>query len=355
SERGGGRAGGAGPRGVERPRGPPRRPVTTPGRQRLTWSLRRPQLHSWDPPPPSRPGQVPGERGLPREGGCAYSAAGRREPQPGPQRLGAASSRLSSFCPRPPRSEKLGRYTRIQKALARVTLVQEKQLSYRTSLSAEAGSVAGCCSCRDSAPSRTPVQGEKQRCHVFKVSRSIQLHPGSWSRRQTELMFYTFGLNHLPTLSFRVEMDRAGRRLWRSLGNIIKVGTDNRLPCGEDSRAGRVLKARGICPFVWGEVIGHSHERGEGIGRCSGVPRHVVQILQCMQRVGLGPSYGSPPARAPVLGGAPCLQLGEATGARRQGLQGISGHRVQLAETIGHCLLPRVPLRRMERSLGLVI
>lgn len=27
----------------------------------------------------------------------------------------------------------------------------------------------------------------------FKVSQSIQLHPGSWSRRQTELMFYTFG------------------------------------------------------------------------------------------------------------------------------------------------------------------
>lgn len=37
------------------------------------------------------------------------------------------------------------------------------------------------------------MQGEKQRCHIFKVSQSIQLHPGSWSRRQTELMFYTFG------------------------------------------------------------------------------------------------------------------------------------------------------------------
>lgn len=53
--------------------------------------------------------------------------------------------------------------------------------------------MAGCSSFRDSAPSRAPVQGEKQRCNIFKVSQSIQLHPGSWSRRQTELMFYTFG------------------------------------------------------------------------------------------------------------------------------------------------------------------
>lgn len=65
--------------------------------------------------------------------------------------------------------------------------------SYLTWWSAEAGFLAGCCSCKDSALRRAPVQGEKPRCNIFKVSQNIQLHPGSWSRRQTELMFYTFG------------------------------------------------------------------------------------------------------------------------------------------------------------------
>lgn len=37
------------------------------------------------------------------------------------------------------------------------------------------------------------MQGERQRCDIFKVSQSIWLHPGPWSRRHTELMFYTFG------------------------------------------------------------------------------------------------------------------------------------------------------------------
>lgn len=41
--------------------------------------------------------------------------------------------------------------------------------------------------------SQASCAGEKQRCNIFKVSQSIQLHPASWSRRQTELMFYTFG------------------------------------------------------------------------------------------------------------------------------------------------------------------
>ena len=99
----------------------------------------------------------------------------------------------SDFVPLCSMQEKLWKYTHIKTPLARVTLPQEKQLSYPTWWSAEAGSVAGCFSCRDSAPRRAPVRGEKQRCNIFKVSQSIQLHPGSWSRRQTELMFYTFG------------------------------------------------------------------------------------------------------------------------------------------------------------------
>lgn len=99
----------------------------------------------------------------------------------------------SDFVPLCSVQEKMWKYTQIKTPLARVTLPQEKQPSYPTWWSAEAGSVAGCCSCRDSVPRRAPVQGEKQRCNIFKVSQSIQLHPGSWSRRQTELMFYTFG------------------------------------------------------------------------------------------------------------------------------------------------------------------
>lgn len=50
------------------------------------------------------PGRVPGAGGPPRERGCAHSARGRRGPLPGPQRLGAASARLSGFSPQPPRS-----------------------------------------------------------------------------------------------------------------------------------------------------------------------------------------------------------------------------------------------------------
>lgn len=97
------------------------------------------------------------------------------------------------FVPLCSMQEKSWKYTRIKTPLALVTLPQKKQSSYPTSWSAEAEAVAGCCSCRDSAWRRAPVQGEKQRCNIFKVSQSIQLHPGSWSRRQTELMFYTFG------------------------------------------------------------------------------------------------------------------------------------------------------------------
>ncbi|XP_025121530.2 uncharacterized protein LOC112579384 isoform X2 [Bubalus bubalis] len=73
--------------------------------------------------------------------------------------------------------EKSWKYTRIKTPLALVTLPQKKQRSYPTSWSAEAEVVAGCCSCRDSAWRRAPVQGEKQRCNIFKVSQSIQLHP----------------------------------------------------------------------------------------------------------------------------------------------------------------------------------
>ncbi|XP_049745629.1 uncharacterized protein LOC126078866 [Elephas maximus indicus] len=47
--------------------------------------------------------------------------------------------------------------TRIETPLARVTLPREKQSSYPTLWSAEAGSVAGCCSCGGSAPGKTPV------------------------------------------------------------------------------------------------------------------------------------------------------------------------------------------------------
>jgi hypothetical protein len=82
--------------------------------------------------------------------------------------------------------EKLWKYTRVEMPLASLTRPPEKQLSYRTSWSTGAGSEAGCCSCRDSAPRRTPVQGERQRCDIFKVSQSIWLHPGPWSRRHTE-------------------------------------------------------------------------------------------------------------------------------------------------------------------------
>lgn len=85
------------------------------------------------------------------------------------------------------------KYTRIQVSLALMTRPLEKHLSYPTSWSAGAGPETGCCSFRDSAPRKAPVQGERQRCDIFKVSQNTRQHPGPWIRRYTELMFYTFG------------------------------------------------------------------------------------------------------------------------------------------------------------------
>ena len=76
---------------------------------------------------------------------------------------------------------------------------------------------------------------------------------------------------------------------------------------------------------------------------------------------GRGPGWGTPvcgtnpPAHAvsrtePRWGGPPSRR----SCAGRQALQGVRRHGVWLAEAFGHRLLPRVPLRRMERSLGLV-
>lgn len=137
------------------------------------------------PQRPGRPmGLCPGEQ-----------APSWERPQRGPCPLGIPGSYLAipDFVPLCSMQEKLWKGTRIARPLARVTRPQEKQPSYPTSWSAAAGALAGCWSSRHSAPPRAPVQGEKQRCNIFKVSQSIQLHPDSRSRRQTELMFYTFG------------------------------------------------------------------------------------------------------------------------------------------------------------------
>lgn len=246
-------------------RAPSEELVTVPDRQRLAWSLQRPQQDSREPP-----GQVPGARGLPRKGGCVICRHDPGTPVPSPRSVlspaptpppisspgsrrrglrsrlgvgtGTAAARLRAprtpcsrpaspracSCPRHPRpaaasscaesaprspgsqlgqsgragggpghagvrnghlglwtsalgsrcrvgaatarpvpsreprhalacsdfaplcsvQEKRRKRTQIQTPLARVTLPQEKQPSYPTWWSAEAGSEAGRCSCR---------------------------------------------------------------------------------------------------------------------------------------------------------------------------------------------------------------
>lgn len=102
-------------------------------------------------------------------------------PSPDPRHTLACSD----FVPLCSMQEKLWKYTQIKMPLSRVTLPQEKQLSYPTWWSAEAGSVAGCCSCRDSAPRRAPVQ-ERSRDATFlkfhKTSSCIQV-PGAGDKQ----------------------------------------------------------------------------------------------------------------------------------------------------------------------------
>lgn len=66
------------------------------------------------------------------------------------------------------------------KRLALMTLTQKKQPSYPTSWSAEAEVGWMLQLQEDSAWRRAPVQGRSRMQH-FKVSQSIQLHPGSWA------------------------------------------------------------------------------------------------------------------------------------------------------------------------------
>lgn len=112
---------------------------------------------------------------------------------PVPSREPQHTFACSDFLPLCSMQEKLWKYTQIQTPLARGHPTPGEAAELPDMVVRKAGSVTGCCSCRDSAPRRAPVRGEKQRCNIFKVSQSIQLHPGSWSRRHTELMFYTFG------------------------------------------------------------------------------------------------------------------------------------------------------------------
>lgn len=87
--------------------------------------------------------------------------------------------------------EKRWLYTRIEAPLALVTLPEEKAElpdivvsrgwgRWPDAVAAETRRPGGSCERRETG-------------NIFKVSPSTQLHPGSWSRRQTEFMFYTFG------------------------------------------------------------------------------------------------------------------------------------------------------------------
>lgn len=86
-------------------------------------------------------------------------------------RMARALSRLSLACPDfvPLCSvqEKLRLYTRIEAPLARVTLPQEKWLSYPTWWSAEAGSLARCCGCKRLGAQEAPVQRRETERQQF--------------------------------------------------------------------------------------------------------------------------------------------------------------------------------------------